>query len=172
MPRLLLMRHAKAERAGKASAKDFDRALSERGERDAAEMGQVIATRGDRLDLVLSSSSERTRQTWRGLRKALSKPPEPKFLRELYDGQASYVDILRNEGREAETVLLIGHNPSIQETAALLAADLSSSDGQTMKASFPTAALAVLEFDGDWTALAPGSARLAAFMRPRESERD
>lgn len=171
MPRLLILRHAKAERAGKASARDFDRALSERGERDAEEMGRIVAERGGSIDLVLCSSSERTRQTWNGVRQGLKKPPDPRFLRELYDGQASYLDILRNEGGKAGTVLLIGHNPSIQETAVLLAADVSGPDGQTMKAQFPTAALAMLEFDGEWTDLTPGSARLAAFIRPRESER-
>jgi len=172
LPRLLLLRHAKAERAGKATARDFDRVLSERGERDAEEMGGVIAERGGAVDLVLCSSSARTRQTWEGVRPALKNGAEPRFLRELYDGQARYADILREEGGNAGTVLVIGHNPSIQDTAVLLAADLASPEGRTLKAQFPTAALAVLEFDGDWTDLAPGGARLIAFIRPRESERD
>lgn len=172
MRHLLFMRHAKAERSGKGSGRDFDRVLSDRGMRDAEEMGGVIAKRGETIDLVLCSASERTRQTWHGVRSALRKPPEAKFMREIYDGQASYLDVLRNEAGNASTVLLIGHNPSIQETAILLAEDLSSPEGATLKSQFPTAALAVLEIDGGWEELAPGTARLAAFVRPRESERD
>src|SRR5687767_16026447 len=100
MPRLYLLRHAKAERSGKHGPKDFDRALSERGVTDARRMGELLAERGDKFDLVLCSASVRTRQTWAGLRDALKSPPEPRYLREIYDEDASYVPILQAESGE------------------------------------------------------------------------
>jgi phosphohistidine phosphatase len=169
MPRLLLLRHAKAERA-KAGEKDRARALSKRGERQAAAMGTVIAERDERPDLVLCSDSARTRQTWEGVEPELANSPEVRFLRSLYEAD-DYLDILRAEGDRAESILLIGHNPAIQETAALLAADRAAGKAAEMSSHFPTAALAIFEFDGKWRTLGPRRMRLLDFLTPPEGER-
>lgn len=63
MQRLILMRHAEAERAA-GSGRDRDRVLSARGRNDAAAMGRALAGRGMRPDLALVSPAARTRQTW------------------------------------------------------------------------------------------------------------
>ena len=77
------------------------------------------------------------------------------------------------------TLLLIGHNPAIEDLALLLAtapggaagpgpAGAAPGDLERMRSKFPTAAIAVLEFHGTWPGLAPGEARLTAFVTPRD----
>jgi phosphohistidine phosphatase len=65
-----------------------------------------------------------------------------------------------------ETVAMIGHNPGIHDLATALAR--SGADLDRMRAKFPTGALAMLEFDEPWQDLAPGGARLAAFVAPKD----
>src|SRR5688500_5630529 len=166
MPRLLLLRHAKAERA-RAGEKDHSRVLSKRGRRDAEEMGRRIAESGEGPELLLCSTSERTRQTWDLVQPALADRIETRFVRALYEAD-DYLDILKAEGGDARSVLLIGHNPAIQGTAVRLVAEPRTADGADLSSQFPTAALAILEGDVGWAELEPAMMRLAAFIRPRE----
>lgn len=170
MPRLLLLRHAKAEPA-RAGEKDHARVLSERGRREAAEVGRLLAQRGEHSFHVLVSTSARTVETWEIARASLEEVPYTRQLRSIFDAQADYVDLLRQEGRAA-SLLLVGHNPAIQETAISLADDLESKAGRRVRQHFPPAGLAILEFDGSWEELSPGAARLAVFIEPGEAGRD
>lgn len=166
MPHLLLLRHAKAESAGKGSGGDHERALSTRGRNDAAEMGSVFAARGETVELVLCSTSLRTRETWELVRPAVHGSPEVRFLRGIYTAEDTYLDILRAEAGGAASLLLIGHNPTMQNTAATLAAKDGGAGGHDFPADFPTAALAILAFEGSWADLQPGTARQIAFLTP------
>ncbi len=157
--RLLLLRHAKAESTGKGGVQDHDRALSDRGRGDATEMGRAIAGRSEPVELVLCSTSRRTRETWERVQPALLGAPEVRFLRELYTAEDTYLEILGSEGGAAASVLLIGHNPTIHETARALDPDFPR--------HFPTAALAVFESDADWTGLEQPVARRLAFLTAR-----
>jgi len=168
MPRLILLRHAKAERLPSGGT-DHGRALTNSGRKDSAAAGKLIAERGEKVDLVLSSDSRRTRETWEGAAPHLTGKPEVRMLRTLYDASDSYLAILKAEGGDAETILLVGHNPTIQRTAVTLAADMSSRDGKILADRFPKSALAVLDFDGAWETLRPHQMRLVAFEAP---ERD
>ena len=67
---------------------------------------------------------------------------------------------------QVESVMLIGHNPAMQELTLMLAAE--GPELRRVHGKFPTGALATLEFDGDWSALGPHAARLTAFVRPKE----
>lgn len=171
MPRLLLLRHAKAENTRPGSS-DFERTLTKSGRRDSEAVGRLLAERGEAIDLVLCSAAARTRETWEGVASSLPgllAAPEARFLRSLYDG-GSYVSILQAEGGDAATILLVGHNPSIHAAALDLAADLSDRDGAVLAARFPKAALAILEVDGAWESLRPGCARLEAFVLPARAD--
>ncbi|HWT29511.1 MAG TPA: histidine phosphatase family protein, partial [Propylenella sp.] len=77
-----------------------------------------------------------------------------------------YSGVLKQEGGGAASLLLVGHNPAIQETALRLAESLASKDGRRLKESFPPAALAIFDLAGGWRDLAPGTARLAAVIIP------
>lgn len=162
MPQLILFRHAQAEPAGKDTPEDHDRILTTRGIAEAAEAGRLLAERGFHPDAVLCSTSARARQTWDMARPSLPDTPQPRFLRAIFDAGRDYIAILRAEGRAAASLAIVGHNPTIQATAALLTGEPKGGPGQ----SFPTAAAAIFEFDGDWSELEPGRARLVEFIRP------
>lgn len=168
MPQLLLLRHAKAERSGKGGEADHDRRLSGRGEKEAERAGKALAERRDPIDLVLLSTSRRTRETWRGVKEKIESKPEVRQLRSLYEANGTYLEILRAEAGEAQCVLLIGHNPAIEATATSLARDSEGAGRRGMTAEFPTGALAIFRFDEDWADLGPGSAELVAFLAPGE----
>jgi phosphohistidine phosphatase len=169
MPRLLLFRHAKAERA-RPGEKDHDRALAPRGRADSVEMGRMMAERGERPDLVLCSTSLRTRQTWELAAPALDAAPGVRFLRTIYEADGDYLPILCEEGDEAQSILLVGHNPTMQATAIRLADTLTGADGAGLAADFPTAAVAIFEFGGSWAALRLGQMRLTAFLVPPDND--
>jgi phosphohistidine phosphatase len=171
MPRLLLLRHAKAERSGRGGKHDHERPLADRGHAESKEMGKALAARGETVDLVLCSTSERTRETWKGMRHGLRQVPEVRFLPAIYEGE-DYIEILRQEGGGAASVLLVGHNPAVQETAVRLAGYASSGEGALMAQHFPPAALAIFDFDGTWDRLAAGQTRLVAFIRPTAGAAD
>jgi phosphohistidine phosphatase len=166
MPRLILFRHAVAERA-RAGEGDHERALTKGGRKDSAAMGEVIAERGEKIDLVLCSTSKRTRETWEYAAPSVKQSPDVRFLRSIYDANDSYLAILNEEGGDAETLVVVGHNPAIHETANMLPADLASRDGKRLASRFAKGGIAVLDFDGEWRSLKPHRMRLVAYIEPK-----
>lgn len=147
MRRLILMRHAKAER-GSPTGEDFDRPLSPRGEEDAALMGQVLARAGLSPDFGLVSSAERTRQTW-----ALAAQSFPgakaRLTRALYHADPdALLEEIGAEG-EAETLMVVGHNPGIHALALRLLAWSAAPPSVSARFDhgFPTATAAVFQLD-------------------------
>ncbi len=162
MPRLLLLRHATAERAQRGET-DHERALTKGGRKESKAVGKFLAKSGETVDLVLASDSKRTRETWEGVAEKFGAAPEVRFLRSLFEAQ-NYVPTIKAEGGEAEAVLVVGHNPAMHSTALTLAENLAGRDGERLRAGFPKAALAIFDFDGSWGGLRPGSLRLVAFV--------
>jgi phosphohistidine phosphatase len=165
---LLLFRHAKAERAAPGQ-RDRDRPLAERGRRDAATMGSVLAKRSLAPDRVLLSPSLRTVSSWEIMRTQADEDCDVRILDALFDNTRGYPPLIRAEGGDAERLLVVGHNPFIQEAAVTLSSDRTSRDAKAIADHVPTAALAILSFDGEWATLAEGSMRLVAFLRPDQS---
>ncbi len=146
MRRLILFRHAKTE-ARSPGGDDFGRRLVERGRSDAALMGRVLAQAGYAPDVVLVSPAARARETW-DLAKAAFPKAEDCLRQDLYDATPEEVasEIAVASG---ETVMVIGHNPSLQELAVNLVAEHGGSyaDIDRLSAAFPTAAAAVFAVD-------------------------
>ena len=148
MHRLILMRHAKTERAA-ASGLDRDRALTERGREDALLMGRTLFEKGLRPDLALISTATRTRQTWDLLQEAFGDV-EVRLESALYNASS---DTLRRHVEAAEEeagcLLVLAHNPGVHMLAHqdLLESAASPSVMDRMAAGFPTAAAAVFEVD-------------------------
>lgn len=168
MRRLLLLRHAKSDWS-RPGQPDHARVLSSRGERAAPLMGRYLAEHGLVPQHAIVSTAERTRQTWQGLGKAVTRQPRVVYDERIYE--AAPADLLAAIGdapADAESLLVVGHNPGMQSLALALTGGGSAQARDALAAKFPTAALAVLDFDAaDWTSLMPGSGRLERFVTPR-----
>jgi phosphohistidine phosphatase len=153
MPTLIVLRHSKA--ASPIGIPDVERPLAGRGRKDAEKVGDELRAAGRVPDRVICSTALRTRQTLDGL--GLDAPVD--FESRVYDNDADEIlDLLREQSEE--TLLLIGHNPSMH----LLVVGLT---GGGVDDHFPTSATAVIEFDGGWENLWPGAGRLVSLWTPR-----
>ncbi|MEJ1161687.1 SixA phosphatase family protein [Prosthecomicrobium sp. N25] len=169
MPRLLLLRHAKSSWDDEG-AEDFDRPLSSRGRRAAPLMGRHMAAHGLVPQKVVCSSARRSRETLAGLLPYLAQDLDLRVTRDLYEASEDRcLDLLRAQGGNARTLLMIGHNPGIQDAALMLVGSGNPSLVDDIREKFPTGALAVIDFDAKrWVDVEPRTGRIVAFFRPRE----
>ncbi|MGH6917986.1 MAG: SixA phosphatase family protein [Geminicoccaceae bacterium] len=169
MRRLLLLRHGKSswDTAGLA---DLDRPLAPRGRRTAPLVAQLMVKRRWVPDLVFCSQAERVRETWQLMAPLLGEQIPVKTLRTIYPGAPSRLLMtLRRAPDEAKTLLLIGHNPGLGALATSLCGAGSKKALATMRTKFPTAGLAVIDFDLEqWSDVTGGAGRLEAFVRPKD----
>jgi len=164
---LVLLRHAKAEHA--ASLEDHLRPLALAGRRQASEVGVALRDAGLVPDVVLVSSALRTRQTWDLVRAGLDVPADvARFSDELYSaGVRSLIGLLREVEESAGTVLVVGHEPTVSQTAAALAGPGSDEASVArVRVGVSTATSSVLEVDGTWADLVPDAARLLRVVAP------
>lgn len=163
---LLILRHAKSDWSAGVDS-DFKRPLAKRGKKDAPRVGAWLYREGLVPDLVISSPAQRARQTAERVCKSMDYDKKTiQWHDEVYG--ADVPDLLRLLGYcppEAQVVLLVGHNPGLEELLIYLVGD--EVEEQTDGKLFPTATLARLEMPNDWGALAPGCAQLIAITRPR-----
>ncbi|HEX3699167.1 MAG TPA: histidine phosphatase family protein [Phenylobacterium sp.] len=150
MDRLILLRHGKAE-AESASGEDFDRPLTPRGARESAEMAQMLAGLGMVADLALVSPAARARETWEAAEPhfpgaALHLEPE------LYNADPGAIrQAAEALGRGCRTLLVVGHNPGLQELTVRLLQEGSAPPALVARAQrqFPPAAAAVFLIDAN-----------------------
>jgi phosphohistidine phosphatase len=170
----LILRHAKAV-AGDADLQDFDRPLAARGQLDAQRMGTVMASRLLRPNLVLVSPAQRTRETWLHVAPSFADPPsataiEVQFLDVIYLAEMrQLLLLLKSAPSTCATLLMIGHNPDLQDLAVGLCGSAGDKQQRRMMGlKFPTCGLAVLQFDAPtWAKVKLGSGHLTAFITPR-----
>lgn len=174
---LVLLRHAKS---AWPDLPDHERPLARRGLRDAPAAGRWLRQAACVPDQVLCSTARRARQTWQLAEAALGGNPPVAFEHGIYDASAAgLLDVIRHAPSVARTVLVVGHEPALQQLALALAGAVADAGGASagvlpaggldrMRAKFPTAAIAVLEFSGPWSRLGQGQARLTSFVTPRE----
>ena len=163
--RLFLLRHAKSS-WDDPGLDDHDRPLAPRGLRASALIADHVRQSGIRPDLVLSSSARRTRETLDRVRPSLG-PAEVLIERDLYGASSEHLlQRLRTVPDEIESVMLVGHQPAIQDLALRLAAE--GPELEALRGKFPTAALATLTFEGDWSELGQQGSQLAAYVKPKQ----
>ncbi len=173
MKRLLLLRHAKTEPAG-AGIEDHERELTERGRTDAPKLGRYVRDCGYTPDLILSSTSSRTTQTVELVTDALEGTRRIDYLEALYLAEPEIIlSIVRLAADTLKSVMVVGHNPGLEQIATLLAREPVKRKERDrfdlIEEKFPTAALAVLDFDVTrWRDIAPGQGMLKDFVRPRD----
>lgn len=137
---LILLRHAKSDWSG--CERDHDRPLAKRGRRQAPEAGRWLATHVERIDLAIVSTATRARETWDLVSRELGQPPKARLDEDAYAASVDeLLEIVRGLDEELGTVVLVGHNPGIEDLAETLTGD---------SVPMSTSSLAVIDLDGTW----------------------
>jgi phosphohistidine phosphatase len=141
MQRLILFRHAKAERTSQ-TGEDFDRPLAQRGREDALLMGRVLAEAGFKPDLALVSAARRTIQTWEAAATAFPAA-RVEIIRNLFLADtATLLEAAESAAGRAETLMLVAHNPGLHDLALQLSRGTAD---PRLDRGFPTGAAAVFD---------------------------
>ena len=168
MVTLSLFRHAKSA-WGNPGLGDFERPLAPRGEKAAPRMGAYMAREGLAPGVVLCSTAKRARQTLELAQAEWEPKPEIRYEDGLYHaGPGEMLRFLQALPASCSHAMIIGHNPGVYSLAATLCGDGEGDALAALGTKFPTAALAVIEFEGDWKGISPGQGYLQRFVLPRE----
>lgn len=158
---LILLRHAKSDWSGHEG--DHDRPLAKRGRRQAPEAGRWLAANVASIDLAIVSTANRARSTWDLASDELDEPPQTRLDDDAYAASAAdLLHMVRSLDEALNTVVLVGHNPGIEELAEVLTAE---------RVPMPTSALAVIELTSTWDGAGRGRGLLRAAGRPPISAR-
>jgi phosphohistidine phosphatase len=172
---LIILRHSKA---AWPDVEDRQRPLAERGQRDAPVAGRWLRDFERRpgalpIDRVVCSPARRTRETWDLAAAALDKPPQPVFDGRVYAATtAALLTVLRETPADAHCLVLVGHNPGIQNLTLTLAREDSGDPLRRVHEKYPTSGIAVFSVDDEWSALEPGRLLLTEFAIPRAAGSD
>jgi phosphohistidine phosphatase len=153
---LILLRHAKSDWSGDEA--DIARPLARRGRRQAPDAGRWLAANIDSIDLAVVSPASRARSTWDLVSARLDVPPGTQVDDRAYAASDhELLAVVRELPDDIETVVLVGHNPGIEDLASFLTGE---------SAPMPTSALAVITVSGSWSTAGRDSAVLRASGRP------
>jgi phosphohistidine phosphatase SixA len=158
MRTLILLRHAHAEPAA-AGQPDIDRALSAEGLAEAEAAGRWLAEQGLIPDRVLCSPARRTRETLEAVLRSIGYV-EQRLVDGIYEASPGSLAALADDHRDAERLMLVGHNPGLERLAALLHSG-QSGDYRGM----PPGSVVALHLNAE-ASVEPGVATLAAFWWP------
>ena len=165
---LHLLRHAKSS-WDDATVLDHDRPLAPRGARAARLIADYLSSAGVDPALVLCSPARRTVETLDALRPVISETAAVSIEPELYGADASEIlEMLRTVDPQIGEVLVIGHNPGLQDLAIDLAGDEDGGLVEALRSKFPTCAMATFGVQVGWVDLGSGHAHLTHFVTPRE----
>nr|WP_279590143.1 histidine phosphatase family protein [Rhizomicrobium palustre] len=167
------MRHAKAVPL-EAELEDHERALAEKGRDDIAHVAAYLKAEGVLPDVVLCSSAARTRETLEIALAAWGSTPSVHVLDDLYLARwLTIVNLIRQVREPGQTLLVVGHNPGLEECARHLA--LPPGDYQTRKlhqilqGEYPTATACVFRFEIEsWSAVERSEGEIEYLIRPRD----
>ena len=160
MKTLYLLRHAKSSWKD-AHLQDFDRPLNGRGREAAPLVGRFLRKRKLRVDLILSSPAARARQTATLVRESAGLSAELLFDERIYEADsARLLEVVTRAGETADALMLVGHNPGMEELLRLLT-------GEERQMRTATLACVALEVE-KWSKVQEGAGRLEWLVRPKE----
>lgn len=165
---LTLLRHAKSGWDDPVS-RDFDRPLNPRGRRAARTVGKEMKAQGLAFDLVLASPAVRVVETLEEVASAYG-PLDIVYEERLYlASSAALLDLVRHAPESAARLLLVGHNPGLEEIALRLAGEDGDTLRRRIEIKYPTGTLAEIDLPAErWSDVAERSGRIARFIRPRD----
>jgi phosphohistidine phosphatase len=168
MKTLTLLRHAKSGWDDHV-ARDFDRPLNPRGRRAARTVGLEMKAQGLAFGLVLASPARRVIETLEEVAAGFG-PIEPGFVQRLYlASTATLLDIVRAAPDGVERLLLVGHNPGLEELALCLSGRDDAGLRGEVEVKYPTGTVAEIAFPVErWTDVTEGTGSLIRFIRPRD----
>ena len=170
MKTLGLFRHAKSDWHD-PKARDFDRPLNDRGRLGAAAIGLHIRGYPLAWERVIASPAVRCTETLEIASAAAGAHITVNWDRRIYlASSATLADLLRETGDDPATILMVGHNPGLEDLIFDLVPDDGSSPLRDIaEIKFPTASFAVLELAiNRWSELGEGGAKLVHLIRPRD----
>jgi phosphohistidine phosphatase len=164
---LYVMRHAKSSWKD-PTVPDFERPLARRGEKAARRMAVHLARALPSPKLVLCSPAIRAVQTYEPIAELLGHSVEAQIDDELYGASGTaLLARLRALPEEVGPVLLIAHNPGVQDLLIELARDAGPARLDVLRAGFPTGALATFRVTSRWSELGPSTASMEDLVMPR-----
>ena len=169
MKRLILLRHAKSGDDGYA-ARDLDRRLNAKGRRAARAIGKHLRDSEVSFDRVVASPATRVAETIEEVGVGYGRALAPAIERRIYLASApELIDVVRESPDNAGSLLLVGHNPGLEELVLLLVPERSDAGRAEVEEKYPTASVAEIDLAIDhWSDIAGGSGRLRRFVRPRD----
>ena len=170
MLRLMLFRHAKSSWTH-PGLDDHDRPLNPRGLKSAPQIGRFMRAQKLAPDLVLCSPARRARETWKLASAELRSAPRLLMDDALYDfgNGGRILDTVRAKADTAKSVMVVGHNPSLERLAQRLVGKGDAKLRKRLADKYPTGALAVIAFENDnWNDIEDGKGTLTYFTRPRD----
>lgn len=169
MKTLSLLRHAKSSWDDPVE-RDFDRPLNGRGHRAARRMGEWLKQNDVRFDAVIASPALRVRQTIEGVEAGLAARLRPDFDKRIYMASAALLfDVVRDTPEGVGHLLLVGHNPGLEDMLLLATRGDRSKLRKEAELKYPTATFATIRLPvGHWAKIEEGGSRLVAFVRPRD----
>jgi phosphohistidine phosphatase len=169
MKRLTLLRHAKSGDDGTV-ARDFDRPLNAKGRRAARAIGRHMRDKALRFDAVIASPATRVAETLQEVEAVYGPGLAPSWQKSLYLATPDeLLDAVHQAPAEAESILLVGHNPGLEQLVLMLVPDRREGARGEVEVKYPTASLAEMTFAVDrWEDVDRGGGDLVRFVRPRD----
>ena len=166
---LTLLRHAKSSWDDPVS-RDFDRPLNKRGRKAARVVGRAMRDEGLAFDAIIASPAVRVVETLRDVGEGYGLALEPEQDQSLYlASPAVLLDRIHHVDDAVERLLVVGHNPGLEQLTLLLAGCAESGLRDEVELKYPTATLAEIRFDVDrWADVAAAGGTLTRFIRPRD----
>jgi phosphohistidine phosphatase len=168
MKRLYLLRHAKSS-WNQLGQEDHERPLNERGRKNALEIGQFMRNNDLVPNLIVCSTSERTRETCSILLSGIEREIACQFTEELYLANATTIlNIVHGASDESDSLMLITHAPGVAEAALMLGQYGNDQANKLIEQKYPTGALGIFDSKADmWVDVSPENCRLIDFIRPK-----
>jgi phosphohistidine phosphatase len=162
MKTVCLVRHAKSSK-DIPNIRDIDRPLNDRGKKDARLIGEMLAEKSFKADILISSPATRALDTAKIIAKSLSNP-ENKILKKisLYETSLEdYLETIAETENPVHSIALFGHNPLI----SMALAKLTKKNYQEMK----TCAAACIEFRiKAWNEIRDAKGELLFYLSPKD----